>query len=114
MRKKSRGIFKKDKSKELSKDEIIKILTKNRKILGKFKVKRIGIFGSFVRNKATSKSDVDLYVEFEEPTLENFIGLSSTLEKLFKRKVDILTPLGIESIRIPSVKEEIKKSIEYV
>jgi len=40
-------------------------------------------------------------------------GLVGFLEKLFGRKVDILTPDGIESIRIKHVKEEIKREIKY-
>jgi len=54
------------------------------------------------------------FVEFEDPSLENFIGLSFFLENLFEKRVEILTPPGVESIRINQVKEEIKRSIVYV
>lgn len=33
----------------------------------KFKVKEIGIFGSFVREEEVEDSDVDILVEFSEP-----------------------------------------------
>ena len=33
----------------------------------KFKVKTIGVFGSYVRGEQKKKSDVDVLVEFEEP-----------------------------------------------
>ncbi len=104
----------KKKIKVLSKEEIISLLNKHREELKKYKVKRIGLFGSFVRGKQTAKSDIDFFVEFEEPIFDNFIGLSNFLEKIFKRKVEILTPAGLESIRIEHIKEEIKRTIYYV
>lgn len=104
----------KKKIKALSKEEIVSLLNKHREELKKFKVKKIGLFGSFVRGTQTAKSDIDFLVEFEEPIFDNFIGLSNFLEKLFKRKVEILTPAGLESIRIEHIKEEIKRTIYYV
>lgn len=104
----------KKKLKVLSKEEIISLLNKHREELKKYKVKRIGLFGSFVKGEQTAKSDIDFFVEFEEPVFDNFIGLSNFLEKLFKRKVEILTPAGLDSIRIEHIKEEIKRTIYYV
>jgi len=43
-----------------------------------------------------------------------FIELSEYIENLLGRKIDILTPAGIQSIRVKQVAEEIRKSIEYV
>jgi len=42
------------------------------------------------------------------------MGLADYLEGLFKRKVDILTPLGVESIRVKRVADEIKRRLIYV
>ena len=104
-----------DQSKKiLKREDIIATLKKHKDILNKYKVKKIGIFGSFVRDEQEEKSDIDFFVEFEDPSFENFIGLSFFLENLFGKKVEILTPPGIESIRIDHVKEEIKRSIVYV
>lgn len=97
----------------LAKHEILDTLRKHRDILLKYKVRKIGLFGSFVRGGQVDRSDIDLIVDFEEPSIENFMGLSSFLENLFKRKVEILTPAGVDSIRISHIKEEIKKSIVY-
>ncbi len=80
----------------------------------KYKVNRIGLFGSFVRGEQSLKSDIDFFVDFEEPSFDNFMGLSYFLDELFGRKVEILTPAGVESIRIDHVKEEIQRSIAYV
>ena len=99
--------------KALTKDEILDAIRKHRDILLKYKVREIGLFGSFVRGEQVEKSDIDLIVNFEEPSIENFMGLSSFLESLFGKKVEILTPAGVESIRINHIKEEIKESIVY-
>ena len=53
-------------------------------------------------------------VDFERPTCDNFLGLSKDLERLFGRKVDILTPQGLESIRVKSIAESIRKTLAYV
>ena len=41
-----------------------------------FKVKSIGIFGSYAREEQTEKSDIDLLVEFEAPV--GFFSLTLT------------------------------------
>jgi len=98
----------------LAKKDIVNALNGNRDILSRYEVKKIGIFGSFANGKPSRKSDIDFFVDFRVPSLENFMGLSLFLQKLFGRKVEILTPPGVASIRIKSIKEEIKKSMFYV
>ena len=41
----------------------------------RFNVRRIGVFGSFARGEEKDTSDVDILVEFENPTFDNFIIL---------------------------------------
>jgi len=103
----------KKQKKPLTKDEILDAIRKHRDILLKYKVREIGLFGSFVRGEQEDGSDIDLIVDFEEPSIENLMGLSSFLENLFGKKVEILTPAGVDSIRINHIKEEIKGSIVY-
>ena len=100
----------------MRKEDVIRLLRENMIKIKEFGVKRIGIFGSAVRDELREDSDIDVVVEFEKgkATFENFGGLVEFLEKLFGREIDILTPRGIESIRIKSVRERIKKEVEYV
>jgi len=59
----------------------------------KYKVKEIGIFGSYVRGEQKKQSDVDLLVEFEKSsnlTLLDFIGLENYLGELLGVKVDLV------------------------
>lgn len=100
----------------MNRKEIVELLNENKKEIQKFGVKRIGLFGSFSRGENREGSDVDIVVEFErgKATFKNFAGLIDYLENLFGRPVDIITPAGIESIRIKEIKEEIKRGIVYV
>ena len=80
-----------------------------------FAVRRIGVFGSFAKGTESEKSDIDFYVEFElsELDLDKYLRLIEYLEKLFNKKIDLVTKDGVESIRIPHIREEIKKEIVY-
>ncbi|MBW9223869.1 nucleotidyltransferase family protein [Methanothermococcus sp. SCGC AD-155-E23] len=100
----------------MDREEVLKKLRENRKKIESFGVKRIGIFGSFARDEAREDSDIDILVEFEKgkATFRNVAGLVDFLEELFGREVDLLTPAGIESIRVKEVKESIKKDIIYI
>jgi uncharacterized protein len=79
-----------------------------------FHVKRIGLFGSFAAETATDTSDVDLVIEFEQPIGLRFVDLCDYLEVCLGRKVDILTPTGIATIRNQSIAESIIQSLVYV
>lgn len=100
----------------MKKEEVIEKIRENRDRIKAFGVKRIGIFGSVVRGEAKEESDIDFVVEFERgmATFKNVCGLIDFLEELFNREIDILTPDGIESIRIEHVKDNILREIEYV
>jgi predicted nucleotidyltransferase len=92
----------------LTSKEIFETLKKNHVLLEKYTVKKIGLFGSFVRNEATEKSDIDLLVDFKEKTFNNYIEFTFELEKIFNRKVDLLTEKGISSYILPYINDEVK------
>ena len=56
-------------------------------------VRRLALFGSFVRETASLESDVDVLVEFEpeRKTYDRFLDLSELLERLLGRRVEIVT-----------------------
>ncbi len=82
----------------------------------KYGIKRIGFFGSFARNEATEKSDIDIYVEFdmEKVDIHKYFSLIDELESLFGKRVDIITKDGKNAIRLPSIRENIEREIMYV
>ena len=95
--------------------KVVKVLRREVPYLKEnYGVKKIALFGSVVSGEYTKHSDIDMVIEFENPSLDKFMDLSSHLERLFKRKIDILTPAGVKGIRVKSVAKNIKKSLIYV
>ena len=87
---------------------VIEILRSHEsEIRKRFYVKRIGVFGSFARGEQKDTSDVDILVEFEKPTFDNFMNLAFFLEDLFQRKVDLITPNSLSPYIGPYVKNEV-------
>jgi hypothetical protein len=98
-----------------SKEQIKTRLAKKREYLAaEFGVQRIGLFGSYEKGTAVAGSDIDLVIEFERPIGFRFFALAEYLEELLGAPVDILTPAGIDGIRVPRVAKEIRESVVYV
>jgi len=74
----------------------------------KFKVKTIGVFGSYVRGEQKRNSDVDVLVEFEEPVgLFEFIKLENYLSDLLGVKVDLVSKKALK----PHIGEHIMQEV---
>lgn len=62
----------------------------------RFKVQKIGIFGSAARDELKRSSDIDLLVDFENGAdLFDLVAMGDFLEVQLKRKVDIVTPRAL-------------------
>ena len=83
-------------------------------LFAEFGIKQIGIFGSIARQTENNESDIDLVIEFYRPIGLKFMSLADYMEKLFDRKVDIITKEGIRHIRVKKVSKDIEKDIIYV
>jgi len=98
---------------ELNKEQILHVLAEQKELLEqKYFVKRIGVFGSFARNEANKKSDIDFIVEFDAPLslyIKNRYSLSDYLQSLFKRDVDLANPNSLK----PFYKNEILSEVIY-
>jgi len=59
----------------LTSEEILRKIEENIDEIKRFGVKRIGLFGSYVRGEQRAESDVDILVEFEKgkATFDNFL-----------------------------------------
>jgi len=74
----------------MTKDEILNQLSSNRDYIQEhFEVEKIGLFGSYAKDKATPQSDIDIYVEFSHKTFDNLAGLWNYLEELYHKKIDL-------------------------
>ena len=95
-----------------NKEHILSIIKNKRAKIESFGVKKLGLFGSFVRKSQKPTSDIDLLVEFypNEKNFDNFIHLSFLLKTLLKRHIELVT---LESLS-PYIKPNIMNEVEYV
>jgi len=96
----------------LTKNEILKNILEGKEQIRKYGVKKIGLFGSFIRSEQTGKSDVDILVEFEKgmKTFDNYMELKFFLEKLLGSKVELVIADALK----PQIKPHVMREIEYV
>lgn len=76
-----------------------------------FKVKKIGIFGSYARSEAHEDSDIDIVVELQKPDLFHLIGIKQTVEDAFDNKVDIVR---LRERMNESLRNRIERDVIYV
>lgn len=89
--------------------EIEKIKPRIIKILKKYKIKRAGIFGSYVRGEQKKNSDIDILIEPVKGMGFGFVGVKLELEDELGRKIDLITYKGIHRlIKKDVLKEEVR------
>jgi hypothetical protein len=95
-------------------EEIKNILEQQKAYLKeKYKIKEIGIFGSYVRGEQKTKSDLDILVEFEPNSgmdLLTFIELENYLSDLLSIKVDLV----MKSVLKPRIGKHILEEVVYL
>lgn len=71
----------------LTKEKITEILRgKYPYLIAEYGVKRIGLFGSYVKGEQTEESDVDLVAEFERPIGLRFVEFTEYIEELLGKR----------------------------
>lgn len=95
-----------------SKAELLTQLQQHQAEITELGVARLGLFGSFVRDQASTTSDVDFLVEFtqEKKSFDNFINLSFLLEEMCGRRIELVTPESLS----PHLGPHILREVEYV
>ncbi len=77
----------------------------------RYNVKRLGIFGSVVRDEQKKGSDVDMLVEFISPIgFFDFMRLENFLAETLNQKVDLVSEKAIKR----AIKSDILKETIYV
>lgn len=95
-----------------TKQDILNVLDQHQSRLKALGVRRVGLFGSFVRGEQHPDSDIDLLVEFDSgrKTFDAFMELSFFLEEVLVRRIELVT---IESLS-PHLGPHILREVEYV
>ncbi len=75
----------------------------------RFKVQKIGIFGSVVHGEQNEQSDIDIMVELYEPIGWDFVELKEYLETILEQPVDLVTNKALKHL----IKDDILKEVIY-
>ena len=93
-------------------ERLEKILKEHKEELKRrYKIREIGIFGSWVRGEERKGSDVDILVEFERPVdFFLFLELEEYISRLIGRKVDLVSKKALK----PAIGKYILEEVVYV
>ena len=96
---------------QLSSETILEKLKIHRKEMEtRFSLRSIALFGSHLHGNATSSSDIDFVVEFENISFDHYMDLKTYLEKIFNKPVDLVLSDSIK----PRIKSLIMQEAVHV
>ena len=76
-----------------------------------YKLKSIGVFGSYLRKEQNKKSDLDMLVEFKEaPGLLKYMEIEGYLSKITGLKVDLVMKNALK----PLLRKYILREVVYI
>ncbi len=100
--------------KNISKSDILNFLSKEKvQLESKFRVSKIGLFGSYARGEETEESDIDIILEFL-PHTENLSEIKLSLKELIKKEFGKNVDICREKYLKPYYRTQILKSAIYV
>lgn len=77
----------------------------------KFKIKELGLFGSYLKGEQNTRSDIDILVDFEEtPGLLQFVAMERYLSELIGKKVDLVMKTALK----PRIGRRILEEVVYI
>ena len=96
-----------------TRENVLQNLKKIKSIIVNLGVDKVGLFGSYLRNEQTEKSDIDILIDFDpkKETFDNFLAVYDVIEEIFEgQKVEIVTKNGLS----PYIGPKILNEVEYV
>ena len=81
---------------------------KSENLLKKYQLEKIGIFGSFARGEKAN--DIDFYIDSENYSINNLLGLKNDLEKITEKEVDIM----LKKYANPIILHRAERDMKYV
>ena len=94
----------------LSITDILHILRQRLDLLrATYKVRSIGVFGSYARETQHDDSDIDVLVEFVEPVGWEFFDLQEYLRDCLGKQIDLVTPAALK----PTFRNAILHEVRY-
>ncbi len=75
----------------MKRDDIVRSLREFKELnRDKYRIVRLGLFGSAARESMVEHTDIDVVVELVEPDLFELIGIKQDLEEQFHCPVDVI------------------------
>ena len=94
----------------MQRQEVINFLRSNKRLLkDKYKVSKIGIFGSYARDENTNESDIDIIVSMPSD-FDNYYDLKEFLEQQLKSEIDLALEKNIRNL----IRRKIQDEVIYV
>jgi uncharacterized protein len=93
-----------------TKDNILTTIKEYKSELSKFGVSSVGLFGSYLNDKQTIESDIDLLIEFDpdKENFDNYMAVYDIFENIFKNeRVEIVTKNGLSKHIGPKILSQI-------
>ena len=81
----------------LTAEQVLEEIRAHRADFNQIGVRRLGLFGSMARGEASNASDLDFLVEFDRKTFDAYMDVKELLERLFRRRIDLVTVEAIKS-----------------
>jgi len=88
---------------------ILDVLAKHRDELRAMGVRKIGLFGSYLRGNPTPGSDIDLLVTLENSSFDVYMDVKFLLEDLFQCEVDLV----LEKTLKPRLRPYVLAEVQY-
>lgn len=89
------------------KDEVLQYLRDNReKFARDYGVKRIGVFGSVLSGRDSEVHDIDVLVEMESPTFDQYMDLKFEIEGRFGKPVDLVLKKTVKELLRPIIERD--------
>jgi predicted nucleotidyltransferase len=81
---------------------------KEKNLLKKYNLEKIGVFGSFARGEKAN--DIDFYIDLENYDIRNLLNLKKDLELLTEKEIDIM----LKKYANPIILYRAQKDMKYV
>ena len=89
-------------------EEVITVLKREKpRLIKRFPLHGLSVFGSVARGDATPDSDVDILVDVDPSIGLDIVSLADEIEQLLGRKVDLISRRAVKPNMIQQIEQEL-------